>query len=100
MDKLYEDSYKHGFAVDLNDSMFDKYYKIVTKFDHISVNCNRNVVNNEKEQNNQSILDMGKKKRHECTLNNPFDIRQCVFIDYIIYCLNLFEGLECNVNMH
>eukprot|EP01083_Nonionella_stella_P087292 242768_1 len=49
INKLYEDCYKHGFAVDLNDATFDKYYKIITKFDHISVNYNRNVIEEKRD---------------------------------------------------
>eukprot|EP01083_Nonionella_stella_P074602 202422_1 len=51
MDKLYDDWYKHGFAVDLNDAMFNKYYKMVTKFEHISVNYNRNIIKQKRDSN-------------------------------------------------
>eukprot|EP01083_Nonionella_stella_P025327 69743_1 len=78
MEKLYEDSYKHGFAVDLNDSIFNKYYKIITKFQHISVNYNRNFI---KPTRNLLI--------QACT----GQIKECAFIKYIIHCLNLFKEM-------
>eukprot|EP01084_Bolivina_argentea_P298594 514598_1 len=41
LDRLYSHKYKHGWIVDLNDTKFNKYYKMVTSFDHVSVNYNR-----------------------------------------------------------
>ena len=39
--KLYADDYKHGFCVKLKDSVFEKYYKILTTWTHQSVNYRR-----------------------------------------------------------
>eukprot|EP01084_Bolivina_argentea_P260536 440016_1 len=41
LDKLYNNDYKHGWVVNLNDETFDKYYKIITQFTHISNNYKR-----------------------------------------------------------
>eukprot|EP01083_Nonionella_stella_P276228 938448_1 len=95
IDKLYEDWYKHGFAVDLNDATFDKYYKIITKFDHISVNYNRDVIEEKRDQNRLDI-DKISKRTSKCTLYNTLEIKQCTFIDYIIYCLNLFKEMKAD----
>eukprot|EP01083_Nonionella_stella_P171111 583714_1 len=81
IDKLYEDWYKHGFSVDLTDATFNKYYKIITRFDQISVNYNRNVIKY-------------KKKPNKCRLNAILDVKQCPFIGYIIYCLNIFKEMK------
>eukprot|EP01083_Nonionella_stella_P087227 242578_1 len=97
IDKLYEDWYKHGFAVDLNDQTFNKYYKIITKYDHVSVNYNRDIIQKKTEQNR---LNMDKTKKNtsknKCTLHHTFDIEQCTFIDYIIYCLNIYKTMHAN----
>ena len=41
--KLYQSNYKHGWCLDLNHDGFNKYYKIITGFDHISVNYRRDI---------------------------------------------------------
>eukprot|EP01083_Nonionella_stella_P199606 731823_1 len=100
MDTLYADWFKHGFAVDLNDSIFNKYYKMITTFDHVSVNYNRHILNIEKKSDAQNRLKIEKKHKQsfiqQCTLDNVLDIKQCTFIDYIIYCLNVFKGMKAD----
>ena len=44
MKMLYNNEYKHGFCTDLNDPVFNKYYKMITWFTHVSVNYNRKVL--------------------------------------------------------
>eukprot|EP01083_Nonionella_stella_P024995 68841_1 len=39
--RMYSHEYKHGWRVDLSDPLFDKYYKQITGFTHVSVNSNR-----------------------------------------------------------
>eukprot|EP01083_Nonionella_stella_P028235 77753_1 len=91
MDKLYQDWYKHGFAVDLDDMVFNKYYKMITHFEHVSVNYNRNIVNaKEKRETVKPTL------QNKCTSDDTLDITQCTFIDYVIYALNLFEEMKAN----
>eukprot|EP01084_Bolivina_argentea_P200141 342288_1 len=41
LDKLYGRKFKHGWCVTLADTIFNKYYKIITGYTHISVNYNR-----------------------------------------------------------
>ena len=36
--------YKNGWCVDLNDDMFNKYYKIITGYHDININYNRNFI--------------------------------------------------------
>eukprot|EP01083_Nonionella_stella_P091157 254771_1 len=83
MDNLYTDWHKHGFAIDLDDKLFNKYYKMITKYEHISVNYNRSLIE-------------PKKNPRKCVLNAILDTEQCPFIDYIIYCLNLFKDMKAN----
>eukprot|EP01083_Nonionella_stella_P149751 476036_1 len=87
MDSLYEDSYKHGFAVDLTDRALNKYYKMVTNVDHISVNYNRNIVKmKEKQDEKHKVM-----RNIKCTLEERLDVNQCTFIRYIIDCLKLYK---------
>ena len=44
VDALYGDDYKHGWCVSLEDSVFNKYYHILTRHKHISNNYNRKEV--------------------------------------------------------
>ena len=39
--RIYSDEYRHGFRLKLDDPVFDKYYKILTRWDHVSVNYYR-----------------------------------------------------------
>eukprot|EP01084_Bolivina_argentea_P123314 218534_1 len=41
LDKMYDNKFKHGWCVTLDDAVFDKYYKIITQFTHISNNYKR-----------------------------------------------------------
>eukprot|EP01084_Bolivina_argentea_P024449 45552_1 len=52
--KLYSSQFKHGWCVDLNDEIFNKVYKIITGFDHRSVNYNRAIVH--RDVNDHIIL--------------------------------------------
>eukprot|EP01083_Nonionella_stella_P276229 938454_1 len=97
LDRLYEDCYKHGFAVDLNDAIFNKYYKIITKSDHISVNYNRNVIKDNGDQNRLNIDTTNKHaSKQKCTLNSALDIKHCTLIEYIVYCLNIYKSMKAN----
>merc|ERR1712228_20171 len=49
LNKLYSNKYKNGWCVELNDSEFDEHYKRITGFDHISVCCNRLILNKDDE---------------------------------------------------
>ena len=49
--KLYDHSFKHGWCVDLEDKIFNKYYKIITNHQHISVNYNRDIIHNPNYKN-------------------------------------------------
>eukprot|EP01083_Nonionella_stella_P069127 184115_1 len=45
--RIYENSFKNGWCVTLEDDTFDKYYKMITKCTHVSVNYNRHVLYDE-----------------------------------------------------
>eukprot|EP01084_Bolivina_argentea_P039629 73226_1 len=47
---LYSHKYKHGWAVTLNDPIFNDYYKMLTGVDHISINYNRELLYDEFSQ--------------------------------------------------
>eukprot|EP01084_Bolivina_argentea_P090394 162910_1 len=49
IEKIYDDKYKHGFGVELNDPIFNKLYKQITKCEHVSVNYNREHVIKQEE---------------------------------------------------
>eukprot|EP01084_Bolivina_argentea_P195922 335984_1 len=51
LDKIYSNSFKHGWCVTMNDEIFNKYYKIITGYTHISVNANRKVLYDEFHKN-------------------------------------------------
>ena len=42
--KIYDHSFKHAWSVDLNDKEFNKYYKLITTYHHVSVNYNREII--------------------------------------------------------
>ena len=41
---LYSEEYKHGWRVSLDDKVFNKYYHIITGYEHVSNNYNRKEV--------------------------------------------------------
>eukprot|EP01084_Bolivina_argentea_P022634 42069_1 len=99
--KLYDDSYKHGFAVDLYDPIFNKHYKQMTKYEHISVNYNRLIMEEKEEGKQETQYEYKDIKYHKlnkmnkkCNFNTKLEVEQCPFIDYIIYSLNLFQDMD------
>eukprot|EP01084_Bolivina_argentea_P284169 486919_1 len=44
LDKIYSSQFKHGWCVTLADPTFEKYYKLITGFDHVSINYNRQIL--------------------------------------------------------
>ena len=40
-ERLYSSDFKHGFCVNLNDPIFNKYYHILTGYEHVTVNYRR-----------------------------------------------------------
>eukprot|EP01084_Bolivina_argentea_P238118 400059_1 len=94
--KLYEDIYKHGFAPILNDPLFDKYYKIVTGWTHVSVNYDRNIENNPIKP---TMCRMKSFNNNECNSQNKLDIDKCSFIQYIMRALALLQTNKCEINM-
>eukprot|EP01083_Nonionella_stella_P054923 144948_1 len=45
--QIYHNTFKNGWCVTLEDTNFDKYYKIITTFTHVSVNYNRHVLHDQ-----------------------------------------------------
>eukprot|EP01083_Nonionella_stella_P012558 35622_1 len=86
MQSLFDDKYKHGFAVHLSDPTFDEYYKYITGHTHVSVNYDRSVIQDESKSSKDSEC--------ECSSDHPVGIAECPFIEYIIFCLNSFEDLS------
>eukprot|EP01084_Bolivina_argentea_P309483 535326_1 len=90
--KIYDDSYKHGFAVDLYDPIFNKHYKKMTGHEHVSINYNRLIFNDQEEKEQQTDYAYKDVKYHTlnkrskiCNLNSKLEIEECPFVDYIIY---------------
>ena len=48
--RLYTNEYKHGFSVHLKDPIFDRYYKMLTGWEHQSVNYRRGRGRKRKEE--------------------------------------------------
>eukprot|EP01084_Bolivina_argentea_P032986 61037_1 len=102
MDKLYHDSYKHGFAVDLHDPIFNKFYKMITKYEHVSVNYNRNVINEKDTEKKQGLEQYSYKdieQQQKCELNEKLEIDDCPYITFIIHSLNLLKNIDINSQM-
>eukprot|EP01083_Nonionella_stella_P197640 726460_1 len=49
--KAYSNKFKNGWCVTLDDETFEKYYKMITGFTHVSVNYNRRILYHEFHQN-------------------------------------------------
>ena len=58
LDKIYDHSFKHAWCVTLEDETFEKYYKIVTGFDHIHVNYNRQLLHEQFHTNKPMLCFM------------------------------------------
>eukprot|EP01084_Bolivina_argentea_P253504 425850_1 len=100
MQKLFDAKYKHGFATDLNDAVFNKYYKIITKAEHVSVNYNRNVIKQNitlgyeyKDVLYHKITQLNR----QCKPGKELEIEECPFIAHIVESLVLFCKIEYNV---
>eukprot|EP01083_Nonionella_stella_P199589 731769_1 len=83
---LFDDKYKHGFALQLSDATFEKYYKCITQYTHVSVNYDRNVI--------QQKSNLSQESEYKCSIDHPVGIDECVFIDYIIFCLNSSQDIN------
>eukprot|EP01084_Bolivina_argentea_P305274 527350_1 len=98
---LYDDKYKHGFAVNLDDPEFNKHYKIVTNWEHISLNYNRNVVKpddmDEYAYQHEQYHNMNQIHRR-CDITQKLAISECPFIAYIIDSLTLFRNIDYQVH--
>ena len=77
---LYSEQYKHGFSTDLFDYTFNTIYRSITHYLHISVNYNRNIVNNKQLQMHSHKNDWNKQCNNQQI--NTFD--NCPFIGFII----------------
>eukprot|EP01084_Bolivina_argentea_P056004 102557_1 len=100
--KLYDDSYRHGFSASLVDETFNKYYKSITEWTHISVNYNRNNVKDDYHQEIKNlkastlvdIYSLNKK----CNIKHVLNINSCEFIKYIIESLTKYRKLNYALN--
>ena len=74
MKALYSTEYKHGWRVSLDDDVFNKYYHIITGYEHVSNNYNRTDVEVEKKfgADNESGL-----RDH---LERTLEMKQCVVL--------------------
>eukprot|EP01084_Bolivina_argentea_P259933 438812_1 len=88
---LYDDIYKHGFAVDLYDPFFNKLYKQLTKYEHISVNYDRNAVFNDEKRAEYAY---DEKKNKICKPSQVLDLQECPFINYVTESLSAFRTMK------
>eukprot|EP01084_Bolivina_argentea_P079184 143683_1 len=100
VNKLYADNYKHGLCVDLNDPVFNKYYKAITGSTHVSVNYNRNVVKEDekKYEYNDSNYDEIYAMNKHCDSVRRLQMNECPFIQYIIQSLIIYTDSNLNIN--
>ena len=56
--KIYSNRFKHGWTIDLQNVIFNKYYKMITNTTHISNNYNRNIIHKPKYQYGDSFRDI------------------------------------------
>ena len=49
LERIYGEHYKHGWSLSLEDPIFNKYYHIITRHEHISNNYNRDEVDEKKD---------------------------------------------------
>eukprot|EP01084_Bolivina_argentea_P250583 419908_1 len=47
LDKLYSNEYNHGWSFDLNDDLFNTFYKMITSYTHISNKYKRHLLGHE-----------------------------------------------------
>eukprot|EP01084_Bolivina_argentea_P299238 515779_1 len=85
---LFSSDYKHGFCLNLNDEIFNKYYKQITTHEHISVNYNRN----------HSSYGQNSDISSNCNDEETVSLEQCNSIKYIISCLLSFKNAGCEIN--
>eukprot|EP01084_Bolivina_argentea_P000269 520_1 len=99
---LYDDKYKHGFAVDLYDHEFNIFYKIITKYEHVSINYDRKIVHDDHDEVKHSeYVYKSIKWVPKCNAEQKHEIEECSFIDFIIYTLNIFKSMtKTNVIDH
>eukprot|EP01083_Nonionella_stella_P204319 744926_1 len=91
---LFAGKYRHGFAVSLSDPTFDNHYKYITKWTHVSVSYDRNIV----QPKDADIIYELPDNEVNCTADRPAKTDECVFIEYIIDCLTSFKDIETKSN--
>eukprot|EP01084_Bolivina_argentea_P084696 153129_1 len=104
VEKLYSSKFKHAFAVNLQDDKFDKYYKRITGWTHISVNYNRDIVLSD---NDDAKLDEKSKEidvgfNEQCNVNDILELYNCPFVEYIVkslikYKANKYTNIDTNM---
>ena len=78
---IYSNSFKNGFAVDLEDDDFDTAYKRYTGFDHISCNYDRRWV----KPKNQTLKEEKEKEAKTVSTCDEFsDLDNCQYIENVI----------------
>eukprot|EP01083_Nonionella_stella_P308538 1089047_1 len=86
---LYDNTFRNGWCVTLEDDLFDKYYKMITGGTHVSVNYNRSSLYDE-FFNAQPMLCFTDLLHHELETHHHFninDIREMdLFFDENDYC--------------
>eukprot|EP01084_Bolivina_argentea_P279320 477519_1 len=94
--KIYDDKYKHGFALNLHDPIFNKYYKIITQWSHVSVNYDRNSLQVEDMKYEYKDIKHHKlnKMNKCCSYSNKLEIEECPLIQYIVESLLLFQKMN------
>eukprot|EP01083_Nonionella_stella_P054921 144941_1 len=87
--QIYRNAFKNGWCVTLDDSVFDKYYHMITAFTHVSVNYNRHILYDEFHPTKPMLCFMD-ILHHELESNDDFNNRDIdemdAFIDTNGYC--------------
>eukprot|EP01083_Nonionella_stella_P271336 919428_1 len=82
--KIYSNPFKNGWCVTLEDHFFEKYYKQITTFTHVTVNYNRNVLYDEFHKDKPMLCFMD-LLYHEMESNVTFDANDIHQIDSFLH---------------
>eukprot|EP01083_Nonionella_stella_P099628 280123_1 len=77
--KIYENAFKNGWCVVLEDRTFNKYYKMMTTFTLVTVNYNRHILYDEFQT--IPMLCFMDLLHHEMETNNAFSVNDIIELD-------------------
>eukprot|EP01084_Bolivina_argentea_P282686 483935_1 len=88
---IHSHNFKNGWRIDLNDPRFNKWYKILTGYDHVSVNYHETVMNGDDEK--EEKYDSNIEEFAHC--NKP--LNDC---DSVKYLLNILQQFPAGIPEH